>query len=195
MYAHDCIVRAALDVPILNGNMVEGARNVVSLPETPVEEFRVLLEYMYTQEVPAATMRKYAVGLLALSNQYLDPSLFNKCESYLCYKVHVRSPFASHHPAHTFTSRHFAHAFPDRSTRRPHRWTPTSSPSSPPPTSTMPSCSSGRASRRCLITASICSRTRHSSPSIPGSWSNCCATSRSSARHTFRSPCPRPRQR
>ena len=92
MYAHDCIVRAAIDVPILNGNMVEGARNVVTLPETPVEEFRVLLEYMYTQEMPAATMRKYAIGLLALSNQYLDHTLFYKCESYLCYKVHVRSP-------------------------------------------------------------------------------------------------------
>ena len=98
MYAHDCIVRVALAVPILNDNMAEGARNVVTLPETPVEEFRVLLEYLYTQEVPAATLRKYAIGLLALSNQYLDPSLFNKCESYLCYKVHVRSAFAPRYP-------------------------------------------------------------------------------------------------
>ena len=93
MYAHDCIVRMALAVPIRNENMIEGALNVVALPEAPVEEFRALLEYMYTQEMPAPTLRKYAVGLMGLSHQYLDSVLFHKCETYLCYKVHVRHSF------------------------------------------------------------------------------------------------------
>ena len=89
--ANSCIIQSRIGVPLLRDGHREAADMEIILPHISVEVFKVFLQYLYTQQLSDADLKKYAMDLIVLADQYSVPDLYYHVEYYLCWVTQVRT--------------------------------------------------------------------------------------------------------
>ncbi|KAK7482452.1 hypothetical protein BaRGS_00026269 [Batillaria attramentaria] len=90
VYGHRVVLSARSDVmgAMFSGRFMEGndQKTVeINIPDTPVDNFLALLEYLYTDHAPIEDGD--GVGILVLADEYCVPRLCNLCELYITKEV------------------------------------------------------------------------------------------------------------
>ncbi|KAL8568759.1 hypothetical protein ACOMHN_054546 [Nucella lapillus] len=90
VYAHRAVLSTHSDVmaAMFSGHFSEGNDQTtvkVNIPDTPVDTFLALLEYLYTDHAPIEEGDR--VGILILADEYCVPRLCNLCELYITKEV------------------------------------------------------------------------------------------------------------
>jgi hypothetical protein len=86
-HANSCVVRSAIGVPLLREGHVEFASKEIRLPHIEPAVFKVFLRYLYTRRIPDEDLRRFAIEMLALADQYHVPGLAFHTEHYLCWRI------------------------------------------------------------------------------------------------------------